>query len=227
MDAKRSNRLAVVIASDTSSVCTDDNEDMVDSGHPQVVLRRKKTNLDVKKTVRDTLVKLTPNSNGESPCFAYLTLKVLLWDITVTLGDTITDFCQGFALLMTPGKRGYGIVTIALNWLPGIPAAIHLLSAYRERIPWHRALIYCFLLIAFYPLVPLVAYANLLWKKPKEPGAISNEFREAEFLASLAHALSGGIESPVQLTFQCWMIVNGVVRIDWQQVRISLLGMFI
>ena len=72
-----------------------------------------------------------PDTGPVPALFSYLTIKVLFWDIGVSLGDTITDFCQGLALLFTPGKEVYGIITLAINWVPGIPAAVHLFSMYR------------------------------------------------------------------------------------------------
>ena len=47
---------------------------------------------------------------------------------------------------------------------------------------------------------------------------MSPKFLEAEYIATVAHAISGGIESPVQIAFQCWMIFNGIIRIDWGSV---------
>ena len=66
------------------------------------------------------------NSNDDSTpksskLNTFLTLKVLFWDIGITVGDTITDYCQGVALLLTPDLWIYGVITLALNWLPGIP----------------------------------------------------------------------------------------------------------
>ncbi len=60
----------------------------------------------------------------------------------------------------------YGIVTLALNWVPGVVAAVHLLSMQRRRLPPERTLLYVVLLIVFYPLIPVAAYFNLLWTKP-------------------------------------------------------------
>ena len=101
--------------------------------------------------------------------------------------------------------------------------------------------LYAILLVAFYPIVPIVAYLNLLWNKvsiqirigaliaklnifqPKDPHRMSPKFLEAEYIATVAHAISGGIESPVQIAFQCWMIFNGIIRIDWGSVSGKLL----
>ncbi len=69
----------------------------------------------------------------------------------------------------------------------------------------HKALIeLSALLIIFYPLVPLAAYINLLWKRPKDPNRsrYKTAFREAEYLAMIAHSIAGGIESPLQFILQ-------------------------
>ena len=66
----------------------------------------------------------------------------------------------------------FGIITLAINWLPGFTAAIHLLSMYRNQLHWRKTLIYAVLLIVFYPIVPFCAYVNLLWKKPKNPSGL-------------------------------------------------------
>jgi len=66
------------------------------------------------------------------------------------------------------------------------------------------------LLIALYPVVPLAAYLNLLWHRPKDISRARKEtnnketatFREAEHLAVVAHSIAGGIESPVQFILQ-------------------------
>ena len=60
--------------------------------------------------------------------------------------------------------------------------------------------------VLFYPVIPVLAYVNLLWAKPKrgagETASSSAKFREAEYFACIAHAISGGIGTPVQLIFQ-------------------------
>ena len=54
-----------------------------------------------------------------------------------------------------------------------------------------------------YPIVPILAYANLLWMKPKSNSlAEENAFREAEYRSVIAHSISGCIESPIQLIYQ-------------------------
>ena len=53
---------------------------------------------------------------------------------------------QGAQLLGTEGMATYGAVTLAICWIPGLPAAVHLLSMYRNRLEWSRTLLYALLL---------------------------------------------------------------------------------
>ena len=63
--------------------------------------------------------------------------------------------------------------------------------------------------VLFYPVIPVLAYVNLLWAKPKrsagKTASSSAKFREAEYFACIAHAICGGIGTPVQLIFQVQM----------------------
>jgi hypothetical protein len=79
------------------------------------------------------------------------------------------------------------------------------------------------LLLVLYPIVPVVSYFYLLWNRPKitygktsikksmNASLTSDEkqecesairYREAEYFAMLSHAISGGIESPIQFILQ-------------------------
>ena len=41
-----------------------------------------------------------------------------------------------------PDVWKYGIATIAINWLPGFAAAIHIVSMYRTQLPARKTLLY-------------------------------------------------------------------------------------
>ena len=43
------------------------------------------------------------------------------------------------------------------------------------------------------------------------------EFQNAEFYAKIAHSICGGIESPIQLTLQCFLIVSGTIPTPWNR----------
>ena len=67
-----------------------------------------------------------------------------------------------------------------------------------------------------YPLVPLLAFLNLLWKRPKnwkrkedeDDSDSTQAFRKAKYLATLASGITGGIESPLQFTLQVTVICS-------------------
>ncbi|TRY78671.1 hypothetical protein TCAL_11594 [Tigriopus californicus] len=170
----------------------------------------------------------------------FLILKILFWDIVISIGDGISDFAQGINLIMTEKQAVYGYLTIAINWLPGLVAVFHLLSSYRAKIATAKLFLYSMLLLLFYPLVPTLAFVRLLWKRPKlglnqESNAVENsEFQEAQYQAKIAHSITGGIESPIQLILQIWMILNGKIpapfslsetppmTVDWHGNKISV-----
>ena len=86
------------------------------------------------------------------------------------------------------------------------------------------------ILLVLYPIIPSVALIVMLWVRPKDkssgmrlramssfketmknniikpdpktPKKKDYDFRDIEFLAMIAHAIAGGVESPLQLAFQ-------------------------
>ena len=148
---------------------------------------------------------------------SFFALRILLVDLFIACCDLASDFVQGYALLLTPDKRVYGIVTLGINWIPGIVAAIHLLSVYRRELPWYRAILYAILLFLFYPIVPILALLIVLWMKPRG-NKITKEFKEAEYGATVSYAIHGCIESPIQLSYQFWLALNAVISIQWNDL---------
>ena len=84
-----------------------------------------------------------------------------------------SDFAVGYELFEKrdqPGKESYwyyGLFVFAINWVPGIAAAIHCISMYRHQLKPKITIIYAALLIVLYPIVPTMAYIVLLWTHPK------------------------------------------------------------
>jgi hypothetical protein len=232
----KKHRLAVIIEPDMSSADEDSvvqAEDEVDF----VRLRRKKitpiTGTDQRSSIRigqrvrhsvayiqkrfrpvsQTVITL---SNG---ILSFITIKVFLWDLIISVADVVTDFIQGYTLYNTPGTEVYGLVSLGINWLPGLAASIHLVSMYRTNIAWHRVILYAFLLLIFYPVVPFCAFVYLLYKKPKSASMpVTEEFKQAEYLTTMAYAISGGLESPIQLIYQVWLVLNGVISLEWSKI---------
>ena len=134
---------------------------------------------------------------------SFITLKVFLWDLTISVGDVVSDFLQGYTLFNTPGKKVYGAISLGINWIPGLAASIHLISMYRSKLPVQKVILYALILLLFYPIVPCFTFVYLLYVKPKtgdEP--ISPEFREAQLYTIIIYAITGGIESTIQLIYQ-------------------------
>ena len=50
---------------------------------------------------------------------SFITIKVFLWDIIISVADIVSDFLQGYTLFNLPGKKYYGIWCLAINWIPG------------------------------------------------------------------------------------------------------------
>lgn len=64
------------------------------------------------------------------------------------------------------------------------------------------------LLLIFSPIMPVVAYMYLLWRRPKNPHLVEEDtpenkrFKKAEYFAMMSHAIAGGVESPIQFCLQ-------------------------
>ena len=64
-------------------------------------------------------------------------LKIIFFDIWVSLGDALTDFAQGIHLMTDntlsrrPDSFKYGLVVLAVIWIPGFVAIIHMLAHHR------------------------------------------------------------------------------------------------
>ena len=127
------------------------NEDQVDF----IRLRPKKSsnqnrNSILPQSIRQSLAYIQESlSDG---ILGFITIKVILWDILISLADIISDFLQGYTLFYTPGKSTFGLISLCINWIPGVVASIHLMSMYRTKLPAHKVALYALLLLLFYPL---------------------------------------------------------------------------
>ena len=64
-----------------------------------------------------------------------------------------------------------------------------------------------------------MAYGRLLFRKPKNSeDVVSSDFISAQYHTIIVHALTGGLESPIQLIYQLWLVLNGIIVIDWNQL---------
>ena len=146
-----------------------------------------------------------------------LTLRILFIDIFIVICNLASDIIQGVAIsqdgYIDDGWK-YAIIALAIVWFPGIPAAIHFLSVRRLKMVWYRAILYATLLIIFYPLVPILALIIVLWMKPNG-NKTTKEFIEAQYGATVAYVIQGCISSPIQLCYQLYLALTGIVPFKW------------
>ena len=146
-----------------------------------------------------------------------LTLRILFIDIFIVICNLASDIIQGVAIsqdgYIDDGWK-YAIIAMAIVWFPGIPAAIHFLSVRRLKMVWYRAILYATLLIIFYPLVPILALIIVLWMKPNG-NQTTREFIEAQYGATVAYVIQGCISSPIQLCYQLYLALTGIVPFKW------------
>ena len=105
----------------------------------------------------------------------FVTLKILFVDLLISIGDVGSDFGFSWQLYKKSIEEGdevlskYAAIVFSINWFPGIVAAIHVLSMYRNKkgqTP-RKIIVYALLMLIFYPVVPILAYLILLYYRPK------------------------------------------------------------
>ena len=57
--------------------------------------------------------------------------------------DMSSDFAQGILLTLDEKLRTYGLITLAINWLPGIAASIHIMTNFKKDLGTAKALACC------------------------------------------------------------------------------------
>ena len=72
-----------------------------------------------------------------------ISLTVLAFTTFLSFVDVSSDFVQGFFLYQDPELSKYGLITIAINWIPGVVASIHLVSNHRHELGIVKTLSWC------------------------------------------------------------------------------------
>ena len=158
-----------------------------------------------------------------------LTLRILFIDIMLILCALVSDLVQATSILqnsMNKDKLGSGglrfaFAAFAIIWVPGIPASIHYLASFRHKLVWYKSVGYAMLMIMFYPIVPIITKLVLIWIQPKD-NKITKEFLEAEYGATVAYAIHGCISAPIQLCYQSWLVLNGIVSFEFTGMVLDL-----
>ena len=154
----------------------------------------------------------------------FVTLKILFVDLLVVCLRLSSEVTQGYQLFIDGDTWIYGVVTFIIIVIPGIAAAVHVLSVYRENWVWYKTILYAIGAIIFYPLVPIMTLLHLLWMTPSD-GQMTKEskqrFMAAQFGATVAQAIHGCIASPLMLCYQIWLVFNGVISFADSAVRVT------
>ena len=147
-----------------------------------------------------------------------LTLRIIFVDMLLVVCNLSSDIIQGMAIIYEHQNFKYGLIACGIMWIPGIPATIHFLSVYRLKMVWYLVIMYAILLLFFYPVVPLLAWIIVLWVKPKD-GKITKQFLRAKYGASVAYAIQGCIAASIQLCYQSWLALTGIIPYEWINVK--------
>ena len=172
-------------------------------------------------------------TSGASFLFSgpFVTLKIVFVDLLLACCRLASEINQGYALLMIPETFKYGIATFGVTWLPGVCFAIHVLSVNRKQWIWYRTILSALGCVVFYPIAPILAILNFLWKKPdinesKRRSVFTKSLKEAQYSCTMTQAIHGGIALPIQLCYQLWLAINGIVSyaddgITWNTIRLK------
>ena len=122
-------------------------------------------------------------------------LKILLVDIGISLGDTVTDFLQGINLIMDfddgtlrMSSMSYGVGIILVSWLPMVVVFLHL--GFSEDYVLQKfcttkiGLLGILLASIAFPLVPTFFYIWLLLS-PRQTSRNREKYKKLERLSRL------------------------------------------
>jgi len=154
-------------------------------------------------------------------------LKILLVDIGISLGDTVTDFLQGFNLIidfsdgtLRPNSMNYGIAIILASWLPMVVALFHMgfsrESGFLKNCKTCSGLLWILLAGAAFPVVPTVFYIWLLLS-PRQTAKDRKKYKQLERQAHEIKSICGSLESPIQLIILLYLMMRGILTLPWNE----------
>ena len=151
----------------------------------------------------------------------FFTLKIVFVDLLLACCRLASEVNQGYVLFMTSKTQQYGVATFIVICIPGFIFAIHILSVYRREWFWYKTVILAISCVLFYPVFPILAILNFLWMKPsdrkinnqKSKKVFVKDMKDAQQSVILTQTVHGGIASPVQLCYQLWLAINGIILI--------------
>ena len=161
--------------------------------HNQSTVATMGDQFDTSRSPKRSSTVTVPNNDQEEPdipkkkvplfgLLEFVTLKILFLDLLVSIGDVGSDFGFSWQLYEKSIEEDddvlfkYAAIVFSINWFPGIVAAIHVLSMYRnkEGLSPQKLIICALLMLILYPVVPILAYLVLLYCRPKVRIPFSN-----------------------------------------------------
>lgn len=143
--------------------------------------------LDNRRTqrTRQPIDEIEVSGSGDSKLSKLVPLKILLFNLTISIADVASDFVQGISLLKDDKLKNYGYGTIAINWVPGLAAAIHCIAYHRRQLGPAKTIFWALILSLFYPVLPSIAYMILLWTGEEPTGKTTAKVRKLNRMSSL------------------------------------------
>ena len=154
-------------------------------------------------------------------------LKILIVDIGISLGDTVTDGLQSANLMLdlsTGGVRwnsaGYGLGLLLAAWLPLPVAALHLATApdlpLASRCFSLSGLLWAVPGVLLFPLLPTACYTALLISPRRTPRHRAR-YKLLERQAHELKSICGAVEAPVQLALLLHLMLRGILTLPWSE----------
>ena len=126
------------------------------------------------------------------------------------MSDTYFDFSIALDLIFSLQKTNYGLVSLSLEWLPGLVIFFHHISTNRESQSTLKTILIALLSMISYPILLTFTILYVLLKRPKNSRP-TKQFQNALKFLTILQVISGCFEAPLQMTYNLWLIFNGVL----------------
>ena len=158
-------------------------------------------------------------------------LKIIIFDIFISLGDTVTDILQGIDLLTldhddSTGPAGFAItriwavIFVSTKWFPVLISVAHLwacqdTSFLNGRSPFTKATILVVIILMF-PLVPTLLFFQIFWSS-RYTDAERRKLKRRERKAFEVRCITAAVETPIQVFILLYFMLRGLLPLPWNE----------
>ena len=135
-------------------------------------------------------------------------IKLGVWDVPSSILDTYMGFSIGLNLLNGRFTKNYGIVSLIINWVPGLVTFFHVASSFREKYSIVVTVLASIFALISYPLLLALTSIYTLLRRPKD-NEMSEEFRKTLKYLTIIQTISGCFEAPMKMIYNLWLVLNG------------------